>query len=44
MLSQYSHLACYRTDIFPGRINGTEGIGYTGGYEMGIDRLYAVYE
>ena len=43
MLSQYSGLACYSTDRFPGRISGTEGIGYTNGYEMGIDRLYAAF-
>ena len=44
MLSQYSRLACYSTDRFPGRINGTEGIGYKSRYEMGIDRLYAFFE
>ena len=35
MLSQYSSLACYSTDRFPGRKNGTEGIGYKSRYEMG---------
>ena len=36
MLSQYSRLACYSTDRFPGRINGTDGIGYKSRYEMGL--------
>ena len=44
MLSRYSCLACYSTDGFPGRNNGTEGIGYKSIYEMGIDRLYAFFE
>ena len=44
MLSQYSRLACYSTDRFQGRINGTESIGYKSRYEMGIDRYYAFFE